>query len=168
MRLCGFSALCLTLSAALVGAAGCNKVPVKPAGSAASVHNHPTKGPHGGSLIELGKEEYHVEMLHDDAAGTVTFHVLDSSATKMVPIDATEIVVNLKHGGKAEQFKVAAKADPTDPAGKSSRFISTDKELAEDLEAEGADPELVLMIGATQFRGKIEHKHEPKEATGSE
>jgi len=158
MRLFGYSALCLTLSAALVGAAGCGKVPVKPTGSAA-VHNHPAKGPHGGSLIELGKEEYHVEMLHDDATHTVTFYVLDASATKAVPIDATEVVVNLKHGGKPEQFKVAAKADTTDLAGKSSRFVSTDKELAEDLDAEGADAELVITIGATQFRGKIAHTH---------
>jgi hypothetical protein len=157
MQSFGNSAVCLALSA-LVGLAGCDGPQRKPDGSAA-VHNHPTKGPHGGALIELGNEEYHVEMVHDDAAGVVTFHVLDGTAKKAVPIAATEVVVNLKHDGKPEQFKVPAKADAGDPAGQSSRFVSTDKELAEDLDHEGADAELVLTIDNKPFRGKLAHDH---------
>jgi hypothetical protein len=159
MRSFGCSLVSFALSAALVGLAGCDGPQRKPDGSAA-VHNHPTKGPHGGALIELGSEEYHVEMVHDDAAGTVTFYVLDSKAEKAVPISAAEVVVNLKHAGKPEQFKVPAQADTGDPAGKSSRFVSKDKELAEDLDAEGADAELVLSIDDKPFRGKIAHHHE--------
>jgi len=158
MRSIGSFTACLALSTVLVGLAGCEGPQRKPDGSTA-VHNHPTKGPHGGSLIELGDEQYHVEMIHDDAAGTVTFYVLDGGATKVVPIAATEVTVNLKHDGKPEQFKIAAKADAGDPAGKSSRFVSDDKELAEDLDAEGAGAELVLTIDGTPFRGKIAHDH---------
>jgi hypothetical protein len=161
MRLSDGLVVCFVLSA-LAGLAGCEGPQRKPDGSAAAVHNHPTKGPHGGSLIELGNEEYHVEMLHDDASGTVTFYVLDGSAKKFVPIAATEVTVNLKHDGKPEQFKIPAKADTGDPAGQSSRFVSTDKELAEDLDKEGADAELVLTIGSTPFRGKIAHQHDHK------
>jgi hypothetical protein len=153
--------LLLTAIAATAGLAGCDNGPQRQAGGTAAVHDHPTKGPHGGSLIELGNEEYHVEMLHDDASGTVTFFVLDGSAKKAVPIEATEVLVNLKHDGKPEQFKVPAKTDAGETA-KSSRFVAADKELAEDLDREGADAELVLTIDGKQFRGKIAHDHEQK------
>lgn len=130
-----------------------------PGGTASKVeHDHSSEGPHGGHLIELGDEQYHVELVLDDKAGEVTFYVLDGTAKKAVPIDAAEVVVNLKHDGKAEQFKIAAKPDAGESTGKSSRFFSADKELAGDLDAEGADAELVLTIGGKQFRGKLEHE----------
>ena len=131
-------------------------------GSAHTEQAHPSEGPHGGHLIELGDEQYHVELVHDDKAGEVTFYVLDSSAKKAVPIDAAELVVNLKHGGKAEQFKIAAKPESGETAGTSSRFFSADKELAGDLDAEGADAQLVVTISGKQFRGAIEHEHDEK------
>ena len=148
---------------------GCGKSSQKPgssgttetAGPPATVeaHAHPSEGPHGGSLIELGNEEYHAELVHDDAAKTVTIYVLDSAGKASVPIDATELIINLKHEGKGEQFKLAASADKSDPPGKSSRFVSSDAELAEDLDREGAEPQLVVTISGKQFRGALEHSH---------
>lgn len=131
-------------------------------------HDHPTEGPHGGSLIELGSEEYHAELVHDDAAKTVTIYLLDSAAKISVPIDAAEIIINLKHDGKGEQFKVAASADTKDPAGKSSRFVSTDAELAEDLDHEDAEPQLAVKINGKQYRGDIQHDHAGHEHEGHE
>lgn len=166
MRLQRLSAVLAVLAvsaSAMLGIVGCGGE--KPsggttAGAKADQHAHPSKGPHGGPLIELGKEEYHVEMVHDDAAGVVTFYVLDGKAEKAVPIPAIEVIVNLKHDGKPEQFKIPAQADTKDPAGNSSRFVSNDKELAEDLDHEGADAELVISIGDKQYRGKLAHDHE--------
>lgn len=120
-------------------------------------HNHPTEGPHHGSLIELGAEEYHGELVHDEDSGNVTIYILDSAAKVAVPIDATEVTVNLKHDGNAEQFKLAASHDAADPDGKSSRFVSADSELGEDLHAEDADATLVVMIKGKSFRGAIKH-----------
>lgn len=149
---------------ALIGLVGCSDdkktADVKASTAHTDEHAHPSTGPHGGQLIELGKEEYHVEMLHDDAAGIVTFYVLDGAAKAASPIDTAELTVNLKHDGKAEQFKVAPKPDAADPAGKSSRFVSTDKELVADLDAEGAAAELVVTIAGKQYRGALEHEHE--------
>lgn len=125
-------------------------------------HAHPTEGPHHGHLIELGDEQYHVELVHDEKAGEVTFYVLDGSVTKAVPIDAAELVVNWKHDGKAEQFKIAAKPEAGEASGTSSRFFSADKKLAAALDAEGADAQLVVTIGGKQFRGAIEHEHDEK------
>ncbi len=123
-------------------------------------HAHPSEGPHHGELVELGNEEYHAEMVHDEAAGSVTIYLLDSAAKSSVPIEAAELLVNLSHDGKAEQFTLAASPDAGDPSGKSSRFVSTDKELAEDLDREGASAQLVATIGGKQFRGELGHDHD--------
>lgn len=126
---------------------------------AADVHNHPTEGPHHGDLVELGNEEYHAEIVHGDG-GQVTVYILDSQAAAAVPIDASEVVINLSHDGQAEQFKLPAAADANDPAGKSSRYTLTDEELASDLDAEGTAAKVVITIDGKPFSGKIEHQHE--------
>lgn len=122
-------------------------------------HAHASTGPHGGTLIELG-DEYHAELSHDDAAGTVTIFILDASGKNTLPIDGADISVNLKHDGRGDQFKLAASPDASDPAGKSSRFVSSEKELAEDLDHEDAEPQLAVVIDGKQYRGVISHGHE--------
>lgn len=123
-------------------------------------HAHPSEGPHHGDLIELGNEEYHAEILHDEDAGTVTIYVLNGAANEQVPIDATEVTINAKHDGKPEQFTLTASPDTNDPQGKSSRFVSNDEELAHHLDEEGAEPRLVLTINGKSYRGTIAHDHD--------
>ncbi len=123
-------------------------------------HHHPTEGPHHGSLIELGAEEYHGEMVHDEKAETVTIYVLDSAAKAAVPIESTEITINVKHGDKGSQFKLTAQPDDGDPEGKSSRFVSSDKKLGDELHDEQTEATLVLSIGGKSYRGKISHDHD--------
>jgi hypothetical protein len=163
--------LLTTVAAALVG---CGDSPTKQsvssqgavtAGPPATVevahdHAHPTEGPHGGSLIELGSEEYHAELVHDDAAETVTIYLLDSAAKELVPIEATELKVNLSHEGQAEQFALIASPQKSDTAGKSSRFVSTSAEVCEELCHEHAEGQLVVAINGKQYRGDFQHDHE--------
>jgi len=143
------------------GSAGCTRNSSQSPAPGASEHEHAhaSAGPHGGSLIELGEEEYHAELVHDEAAGTVTVYLLDSAAKAAVPIDATEVVINLKHEGRGEQFKLAASANPGDLPGKSSRFVSQDAELAADLDREGAEAQIAVTINGKPYRGSIEHEH---------
>lgn len=141
---------------------GCNSASAPPQGNtgeAAHEHAHPEQGPHQGELMELGNEEYHAELVHDEAAGTVTIYILDGAAKNAVPIEAHELTINLKLDGQGSQFKLPAAPDAGDPAGQSSRFSSSEKTLAEGLDAMGADPELVVDINGKQFRGKLEHDH---------
>jgi hypothetical protein len=123
-------------------------------------HNHPTEGPHHGDLVELGNEEYHAEVVHDDDAGSVTVYILDGSAKSAVPVDATEVTLNVTHEGQPEQFKLAASPDAGDPAGKSSRFTLTNKELLEHLDEAGATAKLALTIDGKSYSGEVEHGHE--------
>ena len=69
------------------------------------------------------------------------------------------MLVNLKHDGKGEQFKLTASPDKDDPAGKSSRFVSDDAELSEDLDATGAEARLVVMIDGKSYSGNLQHDH---------
>lgn len=170
---CSRFASSVTLLAASV-LLGCNGgQPAAPAPSttsttaAADVHDHPTEGPHHGDLVELGNEEYHAEIVHG-TGGEVTIYILDSKATTAVPIDATEVVINLSHDGNAEQFKLPAAADSGDPAGKSSRFTLKDEELASDLDSEGTAAKIVIKINGKAYTGKIEHHHEEGDAKHSE
>jgi len=151
-------------------------------------HAHPTHGPHGGDLIELGNEEYHAELVqphgHDDDAhhddvpegshdkddahdhaahdhAGIMMNILDGAAKNAVAIEASEITLSLTHDGKPEQFKLAAMPQADDAEGKSSRFASADKDLLEHFhEAEHVDGVLVLSIGGKSFRGKLAHSHD--------
>lgn len=151
-----------------VGLTGCNNAPSNTGGGESGEHghdhgdehDHPTEGPHHGSLIELGEEEYHAELVHDDDAGSVTIYLLDSAAKQAVPIEASDVTINVQHDGKGAQFKLAA-ADASD--GKASKFVSTDAALAEALDADGAEPQLVVSISGKQYRGSVEHDHDHDE-----
>jgi hypothetical protein len=162
-----------TISGAMlfVLAVGCNDGPAPDAhadshtdhgGSApvadAHAHEHPTEGPHHGHLIELGKEEFHAELVHDKAA--VTIYLLDAAAKTAVAIESTEVVVNLKHDGKPEQFKLAAAPLDGETGGKSSRFQSTDAELAGHLDDAASEPRLNVTIDGTPYTGSMSHVHD--------
>ncbi len=121
------------------------------------IHSHPTEGPHHGSLIELGKEEFHAELVHDDKS--LEIYILDSSAKVLVPIDAPEVVINLLREGKPEQFRLTSSADSTDPSGKSSRFVSQDQELIALIDQESSSPKLSVTINGKTYRGLISHDH---------
>lgn len=161
-KLLPLSTLCLLTS--LLGCDG--SAPTTPAAGttptttpAADPHAHPSHGPHKGDLIELGNEEYHAELVHGES-GDVTIYILDSSAAKVVPIDATELTINLTHDGKPEQFKLPAAPDTNDPMGMSSRFTIKDAELAGDLDHEGVTAKVVISIKGKQYTGNIEHHHD--------
>ncbi len=129
-----------------------------PPPATADVHNHPSEGPHHGTLVELGNEEFHAEVIHDDKS--VTVYILDSSAKKAVPIDASDLTINLLHDGTPEQFKLAASPDASDPAGKSSRFTLADAELVGHIDDDTSAPKLSVTINGTPYRGEIHHDHD--------
>ncbi|TWT66756.1 hypothetical protein Pla123a_46440 [Posidoniimonas polymericola] len=126
-------------------------------GDAHAEHVHPTEGPHHGALAELGEEEYHAEIVHDDDAGKLYVYLLDGAAKQAVSIDAEEITVNLSHDGKPEQFKLVADPEEGDATGGASRFSSSDAELLEEIEHDHADGQLVVSINGSQFRGALPH-----------
>lgn len=118
---------------------------------------HPEHGPHGGELIELGKEAFHIEMVH--GSGAVAMYVLDSAITKPVAIEADKLTVSLKHEGEVKSFDLPADPQAEDSSGKSSRFTSNLAEMDHWLEAE-AEGAVVVNIEGKSYTGKILHEHE--------
>jgi hypothetical protein len=131
-----------------------------PSGTAHS-GTHPSKGPHQGTLIELGKEEFHAELVHDKE--TIRIYVLDSTATVPVPIDSADVVINLSIDGKPAQFKLVADPDTSDPAGMASRFVSNEISLVSHLDGEKAAPKLRISIQGKAYSGNVLHDHHDHE-----
>ncbi len=129
----------------------------KTTNSSSESHEHASVGPHHGSLIELGNEEFHAEMVHDEQS--VTIYILDSAAKTTVPIDAAELTINVIHEGTPEQFKLPASPEAGDPTGKSSRFTLADADLAGHID-DVAAPKISVTIDGTSFQGEIKHSHD--------
>lgn len=143
---------------------GCGDTKTKDAKSTAKTikdehHAHPEEGPHGGHLIELGNENYHVEIVDDEKAHKVTAYVLDSTAQQAVPIDATEITINAVVAGKPTQYKLPAMPQSGETDGKSSRFELADEAMFEGVfEHKDSKARLLVSIDGKQYSGNIEHE----------
>lgn len=151
-----FAALGCTFAVVLGGCGPASRTaPPAVKSSDHAVHDHPTEGPHHGALVELGDEQYHAEVVHNEQAGEVSVYLLDAAATNAVPIDAAELTLNLTHDGQPQQFKLTAAPDAGDPASAGSRFTSADADLLKELAHGHAEGQLVVRIGSKQFRGLL-------------
>jgi hypothetical protein len=156
----------LALTAVAIGLAGCTG---EPAGNGPETspppptvdmnhdHDHPSEGPHHGELIELGNEEYHAELVHED--GAVSIYILDRSARELVPIGAPEVTINLVHDAQPQQFALSASPQEGDASGRASRFTSTDAALADALDHEDSNARLAVTIAGKAYTGRIVHSH---------
>lgn len=126
-------------------------------------HDHPSEGPHHGQLIELGNEEFHAELVHDDAKNLITIYLLDGAAKSSVASGEQELVMNVVVDDTPQQFKLVAAPDASDPAGKSSRFQATDEAFGKALDAKGAKARLNVTLGGKPLVGSFEpaaHDHD--------
>jgi hypothetical protein len=151
----------------LAVAVGCNSKPGAGGGATTERHHegdghdhaageHSETGPHGGHLIELGKEDYHAELIHDETAHVVTIYILDGKAKESVPISESEVTINAVAGGAPKQFKLAAVSQPGESP-KASSFRLESEELCDALDAPNANGRLAVTISGKRFLGDIEH-----------
>jgi hypothetical protein len=141
----------------LVGVVGCGGEPEKkPAEASAPVI--PTVGTHGGRIVALGAKEYHVEVAHDPAVGTVSFFLLDASGKKRAPISAFEIVVNTKVGVASTEHKIFSQPQREDTGGLTSRFVATDKKVVDAIMAPGTEVEIVITSGDKKLNGTLKNE----------
>lgn len=154
----------LSLAVSVVGLSGCGPTPPQEDTSSQSQkpdehghsHAHPEEGLHHGVLVELGNEDYHAEVVHDDDAGSVTVYLLDSAAKEAVTSEAAEVVINIKNGDTPSQFKLPALTVEGEPAEKHSAYALTSKELLDGLHAKGATAKLSVTIDDRPFTGSIQ------------
>lgn len=146
----------------LVGGIGCSSGDTTTAPATKTSHvraDHPEKGPHQGALIELGDEEYHAELVHDEKQDTVTIYILDSAATDAVPIEMDTITIHVRGKGGSQKFPLKADRIDGEPEGTSSRFSSSDEKLHQAIDAKGAEARLQLTINGQSYSGDLPHDH---------
>ncbi|HEX4343076.1 MAG TPA: hypothetical protein VH255_06780 [Verrucomicrobiae bacterium] len=83
--------------------AGCSK-PVPPAATEV-VHQHEHHAPHGGTPVELGDEENHVEFVLDSADGKLQAYILDGELEDFIRIKMPALKLTA-HVSGAEQTLV--------------------------------------------------------------
>lgn len=128
--------------------------------TAAEPHAHPTVGPHKGALVELGNEEYHAEVTHDDKNGSVSVYLLGSDAKQVVATESPEAAINVKLHGKPMQIKLKATPQKGDPAGKTSCYSAVSKDLVHALDHADSVPQLRVSIAGKTYTGKIAAQHD--------
>jgi hypothetical protein len=108
-------------------AVGCNKpAPHKHDHSHDHAHpheEHSHNAPHGGTVVVLGKEEFHIELVHNAAAKKVQAFVLDGEM-RFVRVKQEGFVVMAKGLGRDwnVQFKGLANAKTGEAVGDTSAF----------------------------------------------
>ncbi len=108
---------------------------------AAIVHHHEHAAPHGGTLVELGEEAAHVEIVFDRKAGRLVAYLLDGEAEASVRSRQPEIAARVERldvsgrplvGVAPLDLALLAVGDPLtgESPGDTSRFEGAHEELA--------------------------------------
>lgn len=74
-----------------------------------SYAEHEHHAPHHGTLIVLGEEFAHLELVLDGATGTLSAYSLDGEAENAIPLTQSEIIIKITPQND-EQFDLALKA----------------------------------------------------------
>ena len=115
-------------------------------------------GPHKGPVVEWGNEEYHLEVVPDAKAGTVTVYVYgdhdDLDKGKAKAIDAKSLVLTVK-ATKAVTIKLDAKPAAGDPEGKASVFVGKHDVFALGMKLQGT---VSGKVGTKPYSGDFKQK----------
>jgi hypothetical protein len=85
---------------------GCSRNANPPEASAPAAHEHHT--PHGGTAVELGNEEYHLELVLDLTTGRLQAYVLDGEMENFVRIAAESFEITAQQPGHETQLVLKA------------------------------------------------------------
>ena len=115
-------------------------------------------GPHKGAVVEWGEEEYHLEVVPDAKAGTVTVYVygdhkeLEKGTAKA--IEAKSLVMTVK-GDKTVTLKLEAKPARGDASGSSSVFVGKHEVFTKDAKLSGT---VSGKVGSKPYSGDFKQK----------
>ena len=119
------------------------------------IQAHPHEGPHGGHIIELGRNhQYHAELVEHGSIQTVTVYILDKDL-KDYPISKPTITLVLTVDGSSKTFELRAVGVSE---GMTARFDASDSSLHAAMEAsEEAEGKLRVTIDGVPYIGRIAH-----------
>ena len=120
-------------------------------------HGHEHHAPHGGTLVVLGEEFAHFEVLLDAASGKLSLYVLDREPDSYVRVKHPELELEIVPSqGEAFSVRLKAAANPLtgETAGDTSQFEGQDDRLKglKDFDAEAPALEIRgQKVGPTKF-----------------
>lgn len=87
-------------------------------------HGHSHVAPHGGQVIILGNEAFHLELLHDRNAGRLTVYVLDGHMENFIrlPAPALKATCTVQGADHPLVLNAVAQAATGETVGDSSQF----------------------------------------------
>ena len=109
----------LALAGILIASSSCSD-PSDPARVVKAKHAY--HAPHGGTIVRLGREEYHLEFVRDAAAGKLTAYLLDFEAQDAIRSRAESFDLVATVG--AEKRPLTFKAVPNSAAGETNADAS--------------------------------------------
>jgi hypothetical protein len=91
----------------------------------APLRDHPHEAVHGGTVVSLGRDEYHVEAVFE-SGGIIRLYTLGRDTTRVVEIEAAEWAAHVLAEGDttARSLTFAADPQPGDAPGLASRFTA--------------------------------------------
>ncbi len=89
MNRCLFPSMALT-----VLVAGCGRSDPGPVPASGSSH-HQHLPPHGGTVVELGTDQHHLELLHEAGSEVITAYVLDGEMEKFIRISQPQFQIRV-------------------------------------------------------------------------
>ena len=122
-----------------------------------SVHQHGDVGPHGGHLIELGRNhKYHAELVEDRSQKTVAIFILDEFMNE-ASIASDSISIQLQGGGATTSNYELTAVNP-DADGRSVKFESRDATLFATFATQELEGRLRAKINGVQYIGRLAHQ----------
>lgn len=105
------------------GISGCGRDSEERAPAAAHAH-HEHVAPHGGTAVELGHEEFHLELVLEAASGRLTGYVLDGELEQFIRIAAPSLRLIVRSGTREQALELRAVANPAtgEKLGDTSQF----------------------------------------------
>lgn len=120
-------------------------------------HSHGA-GPHGGTIVDWGGGEYHVELTVDHDKQQATVYVLGADAKAAAPVKAADEQILLTIREPSFQVELSADPQPEDPPGTSSRYVGQHEQLGTVQEFAGT---ISAAVDGTPYAGEFsEEAHE--------
>lgn len=122
-------------------------------------HGHKA-GAHGGIIVSLGRDSYHIEAIVT-SAGELRLYTLGNDESRVVDVEAQELIAYVKPEGASDSTSIEIKPQPQpgDAEGKASLFVA---QLPESLVGKNIDVTVPnITIGGERFRLGFTNKSEP-------
>jgi hypothetical protein len=138
--------LLLALACGWAGLTACR--PPAPDEAVPHDHGHPHlhAAPHGGTLVVLGDEEFHLELVLDEAQGRLQCFVLDAHAAHFVrlPIESFDIQARSAETNQVLRMQAVTTTATGEKVGDTALFETRSAWLRPGVEFQGVIPQIVI------------------------